>query len=93
MRSLAGKWRGILEPSGEIVSFAIVDVDGVGRRAMFGSFSGWRRGGLYDFSTDDGGVSFKLGDRGTVTVKGDTLTWTPSGPAKPHTAKLHQVQD
>jgi hypothetical protein len=93
LRALAGSWWGILEPAGEVVTFALVDVDGVGRRAMFSSFSGWRRGGLYDFSTDDGGVSFKLGDRGTVTVKGDTLTWTPSGPAKPQTAKLHQVQD
>ena len=93
-QELRGSWWGILEPAGEVVTFALVDVDGVGRRAKFSSFSGWRRGGLYDVSTDDGGVSFKLGDRGTVTVKGDTLTWTPSGPAKPQTAKLlHQVQD
>ena len=93
LRPLAGTWWGILEPSGEVVSFAIVDVEGVGRRAMFGSFSGWRRGGLYDFSTADGGVSFKLGERGTVTVKGDALTWTPSSAAKPQAAKLLQAPE
>jgi hypothetical protein len=51
LKALAGSWYGVLEPSGEIASFAIADVVGVGRRAMFSSVSGWRRGGLYEFST------------------------------------------
>ena len=41
----------------EVVSFAIVDVDGVGRRAMFGVASGGRRGGLYLLATGEPGVT------------------------------------
>lgn len=76
LKALAGSWYGVLEPSGEVASFAIADVVGVGRRAMFSSVSGWR-GGLYEFSTGEGGVTFRLAGRGTVVVKGTTLIWTP----------------
>jgi len=91
--SLVGSWWGILEPSGEVVTFALVEVDGVGRRAMFASFSGWRRGGLYEFTAADGEVKFKLADRGTVTLSGDTLTWAPATGPKPQTAKLLRIRD
>ncbi len=77
LKALAESWYGVLEPSGEVASFAIADVVGVGRRAMFSSVSGWRRGGLYEFSTGEGGVTFRLAGRGTVVLKGTTLTWTP----------------
>jgi len=93
LRSVTDAWWGTLEPSGEVVSFAIVDVDGVGRRAMFASFSGWRRGGLYEFTAADGEVKFKLADRGTVTLSGDTLTWAPATGAETQTAKLLRIRD
>jgi pimeloyl-ACP methyl ester carboxylesterase len=92
--ALLGKeWYGILEPSAEVVSFAIVDVDGVGRRAMFGVASGGRRGGLYPLSTGEPGVTFRVADRGTVTVKGTTLTWTATGGRASHAAKLHPLAE
>jgi pimeloyl-ACP methyl ester carboxylesterase len=84
---------GILEPSGEVVSFAIVDVDGMGPRAIFSSVSGWRRGGLYEFSSGAQGVTFRLAERGTVTVKGTTLTWTPAGSGASQTARLLSLPD
>lgn len=86
--ALAGSWYGILEPSGEVVSFAIVDAGGIGRRAMFGSVSGWRRGGLHDFTTGEGGLTFRLGERGTITVKDATLTWRPARGTGSQAAKL-----
>jgi len=88
LRALGGSWYGILEPSGEVVSFAIVDAGGIGRRAMFGYVSGWRRGGLYEFSAGDTGLTFKLGERGTVTVKDATLTWAPASGTSSQAAKL-----
>jgi len=89
VKPIAGPWYGILEPAGEIVSLAIVDVAGVGRRAMFGTAGGWRRGGLYELSAGEQGVTtFRLGDRGTITVKETTLTWTPASGGSSHTAKL-----
>ena len=92
--ALAGKqWYGILEPAAEAVSFAIVDVDGVGPRAMFGVASGARRGGLYEFSTGEPGVTFRVAARGTVTVKGTVLTWTAAGARAPHTARLHPLTE
>ena len=92
-KALLGQWYGILEPSGEVVSFGIVDVDGVGRRAMFRSFSGWRRGGLYEFSALEEGVTFQLAERGSVVVKHRTLTWTAAGSRNPQTAKLSPLGD
>ena len=92
--ALLGKaWYGILEPSAEVVSFAIVDVDGVGRRAMFGVASGGRRGGLYPLSTGAPGVTFRVADRGTVTVKGTTLTWTATGGRAARAARLHPLTE
>jgi pimeloyl-ACP methyl ester carboxylesterase len=88
LKSLAGSWYGVLEPSGEVASFAIADVVGVGRRAMFSTVSGWRRGGLYEFSTGEGAVTFRLPGRGTVVVKGTTLTWTPETGTNSQTATL-----
>ncbi|MDO8479001.1 MAG: alpha/beta hydrolase [Candidatus Rokubacteria bacterium] len=87
-KPIRGQWYGILEPSGEVVSYGIADVDGVGPRAMFRSFSGWRRGGLYAFSVSEGAVTFRLSDRGSVMVKERTLTWTPADGRSPQTAKL-----
>jgi len=87
-KPIRGHWYGILEPSGEVVSYGIAAVDGVGPRAMFRSFSGWRRGGLYDFSVSEGAVTFQLSDRGSVMVKERTLTWTPADGRSPQTAKL-----
>jgi hypothetical protein len=56
---------------------------------MFGTAGGWRRGGLYELSAGESGVtSFRLGDRGTITVNETTLTWTPAGGGSSHTAKL-----
>jgi hypothetical protein len=83
----------VLEPSGEVVSFSTVDVVGIGPRAMFGSVSGWRRGGLYEFSAGEHGLTFRLGDRGAITVKETTLTWTPAGGGSPQTAKLFPLSD
>jgi pimeloyl-ACP methyl ester carboxylesterase len=93
IRPVAGSWYGILEPAGEIVSFAMVDVAGVGPRAMFGVAGGWRRGGLYEVSAGEQGVTFRLGDRGAITVKERTLTWKPAGGGPPHTAKLFPLGD
>lgn len=90
---LGKEWYGILEPAAEVVSFAIVDVDGVGPRAMFGVASGGRRGGLYEFSAGESGVTFRVADRGTVTVKGTTLTWTATGGRAPHAARLHPLTE
>ncbi len=90
---LGTQWYGILEPTAEVVSFAIVDVDGVGRRAMFGVASGGRRGGLYPLSTGEPGVTFRVADRGTVTVKGTTLTWTATGGRAAHAARLHPLTE
>jgi pimeloyl-ACP methyl ester carboxylesterase len=91
--SIAGPWYGILEPAGEIVSFAMVNVAGIGPRAMFSSAGGWRRGGLYEFSAGEQGVTFRLGDRGAITVKETTLTWTPAGRGSSHAAKLVPIGD
>jgi hypothetical protein len=33
-------------------------------------------------------VTFRVADRGTVTVKGTTLTWTATGGRASHTARL-----
>jgi pimeloyl-ACP methyl ester carboxylesterase len=88
-----GQWYGVLEPSGDVVSYGIADVDGVGPRAMFRSFSGWRRGGLYSFSVSEEAVTFQLPGRGSVMVKDRTLTWTPGGGRSPHTAKLWPLGD
>lgn len=90
---LGRQWYGILEPAAEVVSFAIVEVDGVGSRAMFGVASGGRRGGLYEISTGAAGVTFRVADRGTVTVKGTTLTWTATGGRASHTARLHPLTE
>lgn len=89
--TLAGSWYGILEPSGEVVSFAIVDVGGTTRRALFSSVSGWRRGGLYEFSGGEGDLTFRLGERGLVTVRDGTLTWTPASGTSSHAAKLRPL--
>jgi pimeloyl-ACP methyl ester carboxylesterase len=93
VKLVAGPWHGVLEPSGEVVSFAMVDVVGSGPRAMFSSVSGWRRGGLYEFSVGEPGVTFRLGDRGAITVKETTLTWTPAGSGSSQTAKLFPLHD
>ena len=91
---IEGPWYGILEPAGEIVSLSIVDVAWIGRRAMFGTAGGWRRGGLYELSAGEPGVTtFRLGDRGTITVKETALTWTPAGGGSSHTAKLVPFAD
>jgi len=90
---LGTQWYGILEPTAEVVSFAIVDVDGVGRRAMFGVASGARRGGLYPLSTGEPGVTFRVADRAIVTVKGTTLTWTAPGGRASHAARLHPLTE
>jgi hypothetical protein len=90
---LGTQWYGILEPAAEVVSFAIVDVDGVGRRAMFSVASGGRRGGLYPLSAGEPGLTFRVADRGTVTVKGTTLTWTPTGGRASHAARLHPLTE
>jgi len=87
------QWYGILEPAAEVVSFAIVDVDDVGPRAMFGVVSGGRRGGLYAFSSGEDGVTFRVADRGTVIVKGTTLTWTAAGGRVSHAARLHPLTE
>lgn len=64
------RWRyGVLEPSGEVVSFSTVDVVGIGA------------------------LTFRLGDRGAITVKETTLTWTPAGGGSPQTAKLVPLSD
>lgn len=89
----ARQWYGILEPSGELVSFAIADTERVGPRAMFSVASGWRRGGLYAFSAAEAGVSFRVAERGTITVKGGTLTWTPAGGGDPQKARLFPLFD
>jgi hypothetical protein len=60
---------------------------------MFSSAGGWRRGGLYEFSAEEQGVTFRLADRGAITVKETTLTWTPAGGGSPHTAKLFPLID
>jgi len=93
VKPVTGPWYGVLEPSGEVVSFAMVDVVGIGPRAMFSSVSGWRRGGLYEFSAGEQGVTFRLGERGAITVKETTLTWTPAGGGSSHTAKLLPLSD
>ena len=93
VKPVTGPWYGVLEPSGEVVSFAMVDVVGIGPRAMFSSVSGWRRGGLYEFSAGEQGVTFRLGERGAITVKDTTLTWTPAGGGSSHTAKLLPLSD
>jgi len=93
VKLVAGPWYGILEPAGEIVSFALVEVVGIGPRAMFSSAGGWRRGGLYEFSAGEQGVTFRLADRGAITVKETTLTWTPASGGSPHTAKLFPLID
>ena len=93
VKPVAGPWYGILEPSGELVSFAMVNAVGIGPRAMFSSAGGWRRGGLYEFSAGEQGVTFRPGGRGAVTVKQRTLTWTPSGGGSPQTAKLFPLGD
>ena len=93
VKSIAGPWYGILEPAGEIVSFAIVDVVGIGPRALFGSAGGWRRGGLYEFSTGEQGVTFRLGNRGAITVKETNLTWTPASGGSSHAATLVPIDD
>jgi pimeloyl-ACP methyl ester carboxylesterase len=93
LKPVAGQWYGLLEPAGDVVSFATVDVVGTGPRAMFSSAGGWRRGGLYEFTAGEQGVTFRLADRGAVTVKGTTLTWTPASGGSPHTAKLHPLGD
>jgi pimeloyl-ACP methyl ester carboxylesterase len=87
------QWYGILEPAAEVVSFAIVEVDGVGSRAMFGVASGGRRGGLYEISTGSAGVTFRVADRGTVTVNGTMLTWTATGGRASLTARLHPLTE
>jgi len=87
------QWYGILEPAAEVVSFAIVEVDGVGPRALFGVASGGRRGGLYEISTGAAGVTFRVADRGSVTVKGTTLTWTATGGRASHAARLHSLTE
>ena len=58
-----------------------------------GRFSGWRRGGLYEFSAWELGLTFRLGDREAITVKETTLTWTPAGGGSPQTAKLVPLSD
>jgi len=70
-----------------------LDVDGVGRRAMFSVASGGRRGGLYPLSAGEPGLTFRVADRGTVTVKGTTLTWTPTGGRASHAARLHPLTE
>ena len=55
---------------------------------MFSTVSGWRRGGLYEFSTGQAGVTFHLPGRGTVVVKRTTLTWTPETGTNSQTATL-----
>jgi hypothetical protein len=60
---------------------------------MFGVASGGRRGGLYPLSTGEPGVTFRVADRGTVTVKGTTLTWTATGGRASHAAKLHPLAE
>lgn len=91
LRTLGGSWYGVLEPSGDVVSFAIVDAGGTGLRAVFGYVSGWRRGGLYEFTAGEGGLTFRLGERGTITVKNATLTWTPASGTSSQAAKLLPV--
>jgi len=93
LKPVAGPWYGHLEPGGEVVSFAMVDVVGIGPRAMFSSAGGWRRGGLYEFSAGEQGVTFRLADRGAIIVKETTLTWTPASGGSPHTAKLFPLID
>jgi len=93
VKLVAGPWYGVLEPSGEVVSFAMVDVVGIGPRTMFGSVSGWRRGGFYEFSAGDQGVTFRLGERGAITVKDTTLTWTPAGGGSSQASKLVPLSD
>lgn len=84
---------GILEPSGEVVSFALMDVAGVGRRVLFGVASGWRRGGLYDFSVVDSAATFTLPERGVVAVKAGTLTFSPVASGRRQTAALVELPD
>jgi hypothetical protein len=84
----ARRWYGFLEPSGEIVSFAVVKAGSLGPRALLGSASGWRGGGLYPFSAGADGVTFRVGGRGTVTVKAGVLTWTPTAGGREQTAEL-----
>ena len=92
-KALRGHWYGILEPSGEVVSFGIVDVDGVGPRALFRSLSGGRRGGLYAFSAGAGSVTFQLPERGSVLVKEGTLMWNPPSGRSSQAAKLLPLND
>ena len=73
-----GGWRapgrggvGILEPAAEVVSFAVVDVDGVGRRALFGVGLGGRRGGLYPLATGESGRDVPRGGPGHRDREGD----------------------
>ena len=93
LETLAGSWYGVLEPSGEVAAFAISDVVGGGRRAMFSTVSGWRRGGFYDFSPGAGDVTFRLPGRGTVVVGGTTLTWTPETGSNSQTATLTPLSE
>jgi len=53
----------------------------------------WRRGGLYEFSAGEHGLTFRLGDRGAITVNETTLTWTPAGGGSSQTAKLFPLSD
>jgi hypothetical protein len=84
----AREWYGVLEPSGEVVGFAIVEAEGLGPRAMFRVAGGFRRGGLYAFSAGETAVTFRVAERGTVTVAGGKLTWTPTGSGPSQTATL-----
>ncbi len=93
VKLVAGPWYGVLEPAGDLVSFAMVDVAGVGPCAMFGTASGWRRGGLYELSAGQQGVTFRLGERGAITVKETTLTWTPASGGSSHKARLLPLSD
>ncbi len=88
LQGFAGSWYGVLEPSGEVVSFAIVDLPDASRRALFSSMSGGRRGGLYEFSTGNESLMFRLPGRGSVVIRGTTLTWTPETGSDSQAAQL-----
>jgi pimeloyl-ACP methyl ester carboxylesterase len=83
----SGPWFGVLEPSGELVSFAIVETGG-SRRAMFSLVSGWRRGGLYELSTGEKGLTVRLRTATLVVTKDATLTFTTTAGRSPYTATL-----
>jgi hypothetical protein len=88
LQGFAGSWYGVLEPSGEVVSFAIVDLPDASRRALFSSMSGGRRGGFYEFSTGNESLMFRLPGRGSVVVRRTALTWTPETGSDSQTAQL-----